>query len=177
MQRKGRLSPPLSSWSPSSFRSRQGGQGLDESGRMYDVEWRPLHRKEGLSTEGRTMRTGFLLPLAAVILAGAGCTQQRSEESAMLPERDLTRVAPAPALDVASPLELQKPLTSHSVQPRATTRAILASRGPKNNSKPLSPVVAKHIAVAAPAPEAQPAPIEEPRNDRELLPGKTVTII
>ncbi len=98
----------------------------------------------------------------------------------MLPKRDLTRVAPAPTLDVASPLELQKPLTSHSVQPRATTRAILASRGPKNDSKPLSPVLAKHTAVAAPAPapEVRPAPVEEqPRNDRELLPGKTVTII
>jgi hypothetical protein len=124
------------------------------------------------------MRTGLLLPLAALVIASvAGCGSHEGEESAVILQRDLTRVAPAPPLDVASPLELQKPLTSHSVQPRATTRAILASRRRKNDPKPLPAVLTIPATVAAPAPEAQPTPVEEPRSDRELLPGRTVTII
>ncbi len=126
------------------------------------------------------MRTGFLLPLAALVIAGAaGCSRQEGEESAVLLQRDLTRVDPAPKVEVASQLELQQPPTSQTVQPRATIRAVRASRRPRNDSKPLAAVLAKHTAVAAPAPapEARPTPVEEPRNDRELLPGKTVTII
>ena len=125
------------------------------------------------------MRTGFLLPLAALVIAGAGCSRQEGEESAALLQRDLTRVDPAPKVEVASALELQQPPTSQTVQPRATIQAVRASRRPKNDSKPLAPVLAKHTAVAAPAPapEARPTPVEDPRNDRELLPGKTVTII
>ncbi len=122
------------------------------------------------------MRTGLLLA-ALVIASAAGCSSHEGEESAVVLQRDLTRVPPAPPLDIASPLELQKPLTSQSVQPRATTRAILASRRRKNDSKALPAVLTAPATVAAPAPEARPAPAEEPRNDRELLPGKTVTII
>ena len=125
------------------------------------------------------MRTGFLLPLAALLIAcAAGCGWQEGEESAALLQRDLTRVDPAPKVEIASQLELQRPPTSQAVQPRATIQAVRASRRPKNESKPVA-ALATHTPVAAPAPapEARPTPVEEPRNDRELLPGRTVTII
>jgi hypothetical protein len=124
------------------------------------------------------MRTGFLLPLAALVIAGAaGCSRQGGEESAALLQRDLTRVDAAPNVEVASSLELQQPPTTQIVQPRATIRAVRASRRPRIDPKPMRAVLATHTAVAAPSPEAKPTPIEEPLSDRELLPGKTVTII
>jgi hypothetical protein len=125
------------------------------------------------------MRTGFLFPLVAVVIAGAaGCSRQASEESAALPQRDLTRVDPAPKIEFASAVELQKPLVSpQSVQPRATTRALRAARRSTVDFKPLAAVMVTPTPAVAAQPEPTPAPPAEPLSDRELLPGKTVTLI
>jgi len=124
------------------------------------------------------MRTGFLFPLVAVVMAGAaGCSRQASEESAALPQRDLTRVDPASNIQFASRVELQKPVTSsHSVQPRATTRAIRAVRRSPVDFQPLAAVMVTPTPATAAQPEPSPTPAE-PLSDRELLPGKTITLI
>jgi hypothetical protein len=124
------------------------------------------------------MRTGFLLPLAALVIAGAqGCSRGDAEESAVILERDLTRAAPAPNVEVASPLEVEKPVTSRAVQPRATIRAVRASRRSTIDPKPLPAALATHTPVAGYEPEPPPTAISAPLSDRELLPGKTVTLI
>jgi hypothetical protein len=124
------------------------------------------------------MRTGFLFPLVVVAIAGAaGCSRQTSEESAALPQRDLTRVDPAPRIEFASAVELQKPIvSSHSVQPRSTTRALRAARRSTVDFKPLAAVMVTPTPAVAAQPEPAPTPTE-PLSDRELLPGKTVTLI
>ena len=118
------------------------------------------------------MRTIFLLPFTFIATA-AGCgSGARESATREVPQRDLTLVTQASAVEIAAPVEMQ--------QPRAPERG----RAPR--SRPVQPNVilaSVVVPVAAPIPAAA-EPVAQPattassaNNDRELLPGKTITII
>jgi hypothetical protein len=123
------------------------------------------------------MRTIVLFPLTLVAVI-AGCGSEVSQQATRsVPERDLTLVTHTSEVKIASPVETQ--------QPKPAARLARAPR-----SRPLAPKVKladpwtpRPIPVAS-QPVAHPvnsaATPEEgasPANDRELLPGKTVTLI
>jgi hypothetical protein len=119
------------------------------------------------------MRTIFLLPLAALVVVVAGCgSEAREQASRSVPQRDLTLVPQTPAVEIASPVE------THQL------RVQLRTVRPTFSSRPLEPKVS-FASVTVPAPVlAIPEPVAQPAstaaasaNDRELLPGKTVTVI
>ena len=124
------------------------------------------------------MRTTFLLPLTALVAVVAGCGSEVREQAALsVPQRDLTLVTQTAEVKIASPVETQ--------QPRPAARL-----APAHRSRPLQPKVkladlwTPPPLPAASQPVAQPAstaPTPEEGassdNDRELLPGKTVTLI
>lgn len=120
-----------------------------------------------------------LLPLAAVVAVSVGCSSEGSEKAApQLPKRDLTLVTQTSALDIASPVELGKirPLPNAQQAPRVIHRTRPA------HTKAVKPKAALAVA-PAPPPVVQPAdtatrqPIADVVYDRELPPGKTVTVI
>lgn len=119
------------------------------------------------------MRTIVLLPLAIVVAAGCG-HEHGQQVSTSLPKRDLALPAQSGEVKVASPVELQQLRvhpTSHSFrrlrrstpsEPKITLAAMAAAPAP---------------AVVTPVSVVQPAAPAEADNDRELPPGKTVTVI
>jgi hypothetical protein len=122
------------------------------------------------------MRTIFLAPLTALAAVVAGCGSEASEPAARsAAQRDLTLMTQTAQVEIASPVETQE----------ARPAARLA---PARRSRPREPKIVL-AAVAAPVPVtaepvARPAsasliPEERasPASDRELLPGKTVTVI
>jgi hypothetical protein len=118
------------------------------------------------------MRTVFLLPLMALVAVAAGCRSEgREQATRSTPQRDLTLVTPTAEVEIASPVEMQQLRIHH----RTIRQAPRSSREPK--------IILAAAAVAAPVlavpkPVAQPASTAAtPANDRELLPGKTVTVI
>jgi hypothetical protein len=128
------------------------------------------------------MRTIYLLPFTAMVALAGGCASEGRETAAVsVPERDLTLAAQAPQVEVASPIELQqlRPLGRTSISQRMT-RPVSARR-----HKPSAPKIMTAVLAATPAPVlAVPQPVTapasttpEPANDRELLPGTTVTVI
>ncbi|MEA2725256.1 MAG: hypothetical protein QOH59_3027 [Gemmatimonadales bacterium] len=115
------------------------------------------------------MRTALLLPITALVAAVAGCgAGAKEQQTASLPQRDLTLVTQTAQVEVASAVEIQR------LRPQHLTARLPQSR---------QPTVRHAVFVAsAPIPPAEPAaqPVTpEPisTNDRELLPGKTVTLI
>lgn len=121
------------------------------------------------------MRSIFLLPLAALVAIAAGCgSEAREQATGSVPERDLTLVTQTPEAEIASPVEMQQ-LRTQGRTARPSPRV------PVRRSRPLEPTVIHAVLVepapslAAAEPVAQPA--STPANDRELLPGKTVTLI
>jgi hypothetical protein len=124
------------------------------------------------------MRIVFLLPLTAVAVI-AGCGSQGKESGALsAPQRDLTLAAQAPQVEIASPIELRQ----LQIQPRAVRRLprMVHAVSARRFTEPkviFASVVKPAPVLAAPTPVAQPAGASEPANDRELLPGKTVTVI
>jgi hypothetical protein len=116
------------------------------------------------------MRTVFLFSLTTLVAVAAGCG------SASTPRRDLTLVTHASAPEIASPVETERPVMQHrTVRPSRQAQTARASRAPK----------VKLADVRVPAPVlARPQPVTQPSgtaattaDDRELLPGKTVTLI
>jgi hypothetical protein len=117
------------------------------------------------------MRTIFVLPLSALVAAVAGCGPEARESGAhSVPQRDLTLVTQTSEAKTASPLETQRPQVQHR-----TVRHLQRTARPA--------AVAPRLAVPAPVPAASqpvvqpPSSATAPANDRELLPGKTVTVI
>lgn len=110
------------------------------------------------------MRSTYLLQLTALAAVAAGCRSEVSEElSGSAPERDLTLITQATDVKIASVVETQQPRIE-----RRRPRLSQPARAPVPESGPIEPQV--HLAaVAVPAPA--------PASDRELLPGKTVTLI
>ncbi|MEO8089733.1 MAG: hypothetical protein ABI703_05515 [Gemmatimonadales bacterium] len=116
------------------------------------------------------MRTILLLPLTALVAVAAGCGSGAGEQkTGSLPERDLTLVSQTAQVEIASPVETQRvPSQRRTV------------RHPPSSRQPTVRLAAVTAAAPAPAPEpvVQPAsPEPASANDRELLPGKTVTLI
>lgn len=116
------------------------------------------------------MRTSLLFPLTALVAVVAGCRSGVKEQaSGSVLQRDLTLVPQAPAVDIASPVEIQRVRNQH----RTAQRSI-----PLQPKVSLAAVWAPVPVPAAPQPVAQPASTTPtPVNDRELPPGKTVTMI
>jgi hypothetical protein len=121
------------------------------------------------------MRFISLLPLSAMMIAALGCQPEQSGPAPLsIPERDVTRPDPGLALEVASLVELQAPRTHRVVQRSAAkSRQAKAPRPPSVAPEPAAEiVVTSAVAVTEPA-----TTMTEPVSDRELLPGKTITLI
>jgi len=122
------------------------------------------------------MRTMLLLPLTALVAVVAGCGSEAGELAARsVPERDLTLVTQAAQVEVASPVEMKRP----QVQTR-TVRPSRLARAPRSSREAKVEVADEWVParVLAPSqPVAQPVSTPSTPNDRELLPGKTVTLI
>jgi hypothetical protein len=120
------------------------------------------------------MRT--VLPLTVTLaVAFAGCgSEGRGPAAGSIQQRDLTLATAAPQVDIASSVELKNLRSKHrsARQSRLTSR-----RSGFIRTKPAPAAVAAEPAIllAASPPVTQPA--SEPANDRELPPGKTVTLI
>lgn len=125
------------------------------------------------------MRTVFLLPLTALVAVAAGCGSEAREQRRSVPERDLTLVTQTAYVEIASPVETQvrrAPARRSSREPKvqlAVFTAPLAALGAGS-----APVLAAPEPVAKPASTAStPEEGASSDNGRELLPGKTVTLI
>jgi hypothetical protein len=117
------------------------------------------------------MRTRFLLSLTVVVAAGtSGCYEQAQEETAVAMKRDLTLATPAPNVEIASPVELERP-QPRVTRARASQRHVSVRRSPPVDLEPVRPAVT--IAASFRPVETVPEPV----SDRELPPGRTVTLI
>lgn len=115
------------------------------------------------------MRSIYLLQLTILAAVAAGCRSEVKEQpSASAPQRDLTLIAQASPVNIASAVETERP--------RIARRAVRPRRAPVTAH--LAGIEAGSAPVRTPGPAAQPAPTAPiPANDRELLPGTTVTLI
>ncbi len=138
------------------------------------------------------MRAASYLPLAFTAAVLVGCaaeshrasteeTASRATEGTGLPQRDLTLHAPAtPAVEVASPVELSRPAPEPAKRPRVSPRPAPAPvPEPAPEASPAAQVAVPIPSVALAEVLAEPAPAEELGSgaERELAPGKTVTMI
>jgi hypothetical protein len=113
------------------------------------------------------MRAIVLFPLTALVAVAAGCgSAGREQGTRSVPQRDLTLVQQTPAVEIASPVETQHLRVQHrTVRHSQLTVRLAAVTLP-------APVLAVPELVTQPV--STPA---TPANDRELLPGKTITVI
>ena len=122
------------------------------------------------------MRSITLLPLATLVAAAAGCRSEVREQGVRsVPQRDLTLVTQTAQVQVASPVEMQQ----LRIQPRTRRLSKSAARIASGSRFSHEPKVIL-AALAAPMPIPTPAePVADPTpaSDRELSPGKTVTVI
>jgi hypothetical protein len=118
------------------------------------------------------MRSNLLLPLTALVAVAAGCRFEAPKPAARTGlERDLTLVTPTADVSVASALE-----TRQLRSPGRTVRhARLAARVTPVLRSAEPPIHLAVVKTFSSAPAA--APVAQPANNRELLPGKTVTVI
>ncbi len=127
---------------------------------------------------GGCMRSLALLSLTAFTTAMLGCGSERREQvTASIPDRDITRPAPAPEVEIVSPVELRQRPAHQTIRPARSPRRPAAPRPAA--PRPASAESGRTLEIAArPALMVTP-PITaaEPANDRELLPGKTITLI
>lgn len=116
------------------------------------------------------MRTRLLSLMIVVVAGASGCHEQAHEETATTLQRDLTLAVPPPNMEIASPVELERP--QPQVTPsRAVRRQVSARKSPAINLEPIRPTVIIPASIR---------PIEttpEPATGRELPPGKTITLI
>jgi hypothetical protein len=121
------------------------------------------------------MRLILLLPLA--IVAVAGCGTEEAKHTASPPARDLALPAQqAPQVEVASALELGRPEAPQA--PRQTRRSARRSQPVTAQAVPAAISTAPATAVTVVPAIYVPTPAASvPASDRELPPGKTVTII
>ena len=122
------------------------------------------------------MRTTFLLPLSALVALVAGCESEGGERAAgSVPERDLTLVTHTSEVKFASSVETQKP--QRTARPAQAPRSRRLAPTVKLAAV-AEPLAALGAPVVAAEPVAQPASTAAtPDNDRELPPGKTITLI
>ena len=126
------------------------------------------------------MRSLFLIPLTALALvSGCGRGPEETGRASTAPPRDLTlERSPAPALQVASPLEAPRPRPERPrvQRPRRTPRP-----APVPAPLPMPPAAAPEAEAAAPAPAPAAAPGQPSAvaaaDPHALAPGQTVTIV
>lgn len=126
------------------------------------------------------MRTIFLVSVTVGVTSLTGCgSGPRISERPSVPRRDLTVGVAAPEIEIASPVELNRP------DPQQAPTSVQRSRHHPTTFQPtIVPAVLKSTvtpaapvaAVSEPAASA-PAPLALPTDSHELPPGKTVTII
>lgn len=134
------------------------------------------------------MRTSSLLPLTALVAVVAGCGSEAGVQAGRsVPQRDLTLVTQTAEVKIASPVEMQQlrvrqaaarqsPPAARPVPARSSHRTL--EPGIAAVAAPLATLTAGSAPVPAAEPAAQPAGTAlTSDNPRELLPGKTVTII
>jgi hypothetical protein len=136
------------------------------------------------------MRAASILPLAFTAAVMAGCaaephqtsnqeTASRAVEGTGFPDRDLTlQTSAAPAVEVASPVELSRPRPEPARHRRLSPKPAPAPQpAPEASPAAQSAVPVPSVAVAEVL--AEPAPVEDVAVGvgRELAPGKTVTVI
>ena len=124
------------------------------------------------------MRSKCLLPLMVAVAVSAGCGSSKQEVVPAISkaEREIVLPARLPEVEVASPMELGRPQAQQARPVRKTPRRIRPAE-PKIvpalfKLAPAAPPTAMPVSDAAASPAAS-----EPVNDRELPPGKTITII
>jgi len=134
------------------------------------------------------MRAASILPLAFTAAVMAGCaaephqtsnqeTASRAVEGTGFPDRDLTlQTSAAPAVEVASPVELSRPRPEPARHRRLSPKPA-PQPAPEASPAAQSAVPVPSVAVAEVL--AEPAPVEDVAvgGGRELAPGRTVTII
>jgi len=140
-----------------------------------------LRTIDELRDPGGVMRTIFLVSIAVGMASLTGCGSERQVSARpSVPKRDLTLGLAAPEVEVASPVELNRPepqqarISIRRTRRHATTfQPTIVPAVLKSTVSPAAPVV------AAPQPAAsQPAtPVALPTDSHELPPGKTITII
>lgn len=125
------------------------------------------------------MRNAALLRFVALAMVVAGCSSPAEQPATRsIPKRDLTLVRQAPPIETASTVEIARP----RVQQRTTPVHRKPRPAPVSPARFLEPKVEPvtlPLRVDAPAaldPVTEPA-AAEPANERELQPGKTVTVI
>jgi hypothetical protein len=129
------------------------------------------------------MRIVFPLSLTVVVALVAGCGSGGREHAApSIPARDLTLQAKAPEIVIASPVELQSLRSQQqAMRPsRPTRRPTSPPHAGSVHSKRVTTVVAAALDIPQPVSDTLVPPTDtasEPVNDRELPPGKTVTVI
>jgi hypothetical protein len=128
------------------------------------------------------MRTIYLLPLTGLLGAVIACGPTGVEQvTRSVPKRDLTLVTPPRAVEIASRVETGMIQTENRTHRRSGIGARLPkSRQPISAPKPkLTDQWVPRLVIASPRPPVQEAPSAATpvTNDRELPPGKTVTLI
>ncbi|HJR16568.1 MAG TPA: hypothetical protein VJ808_06920 [Gemmatimonadales bacterium] len=124
------------------------------------------------------MRSVPLLQLAILVGAAAGCQPDSSPQSGKIPERDLTLVTHISEAKIASPVEIQQPgIDRRAPRSSPAARRMARPSGDRKSSVRLAEVVAPVPSLAASEPASQPVSPTSSTNDRELPPGKTVTLI
>ena len=120
------------------------------------------------------MRAIVQLPLIALLAVIGGCDFEEREQA--VPARDLTLVTQGAQVEIASPVETQ-PLRPRHRAVRSEPAARLASVKRSDPEVQLTTTAVPVPVLAVTQPALQPATVSMPANDRELLPGKTVTVI
>jgi hypothetical protein len=125
------------------------------------------------------MRTAILLSIGLAMTVILGCGPEAKDETALaVPERDLTLATAAPHVEIASAVELGQLRAQPRVarQSRAARRPASAPRATRAEARSAPATPAQVIAPTRPVTEFT-TPVSDVVNDRELPPGKTITII
>lgn len=117
----------------------------------------------------------IVLPFALIaIVAGCG-SEAREQGTRSVPRRDLTLANRSPDLQIVSSLETGQPQVQRQAARHPKVRRATTLPAPAPGPAPAAPATPAPV---APTSVAQPVETPEaPLNDRELLPGKTITII
>ena len=112
----------------------------------------------------------FLLTVTGALAMGCG-SEQRAQTTGSVQERDITLRPPPPAVEIVTAVERLQP-ARHPAPPRVRPagRPQRQLRPPPADSQAVASVVPPAITAGAVA-------AEEPLSERELPPGKTITLI
>jgi hypothetical protein len=126
------------------------------------------------------MRYTSLLPFSALLAITMGCgSEPREKPVRSVAKRDLTLVSQTPQLQIASRVETAQLPTRRTVRlspAAARPTAVSRFRSPEPQVH-LASITLPAIVVATPQPLPEPTATAAPVDDRELPPGKTVTLI